>query len=116
MRVRYCCTSSCEVTRPAFSAACMSAMEASTTLKGFGWSLAVAVRATESRATVSILFIAARILDDRPIRRLSCRLFLRRLCVQPQKSLPSLGRIDALAHRFFHLAEALEVAMLELHA
>ena len=29
MRVRYCCTISCEVVRPAFSAACMSGMEAS---------------------------------------------------------------------------------------
>ncbi len=36
MRVRYCCTSSCDVVRPAFIAACMSAMLASTTVNGGG--------------------------------------------------------------------------------
>src|SRR3954464_8617681 len=61
MRMRYCCTSSCAVTRPSLSAACMSEMLASTTLNGAGFGFVAAetvtVMARTRRADVT-LFMA----------------------------------------------------------
>ncbi len=61
MRSRYCCTSSCEVTRPSFNAACMSEMLASTTLNGLGAGFVAAVMvrvmARVRRAEIAALFM-----------------------------------------------------------
>src|SRR6185503_980938 len=61
MRARYCRTRSRDVTRPAFSAACISGIEASTTLKGLGLSLGCAAwtaTAAERTMATTIRFMA----------------------------------------------------------